>query len=259
MTEDRQQVPVRRTAAPAVADVEVGRTGPFIRRTVGIVDDRDTELTGTRDHGPGQRMQVAAALDAQRPARAPQLAVACLPVLAAPEVRQAVAERPTRGAGGRPRIVVPRIAAIPHHGIDGAGSAQHLAARQADDPLADPRRRRVVVAPVIGTAAERHPGGRRLDFRHVETGNPGFDQQHRRRAAFDEAACHDAAAGSGTDDDVVVLRGERWPQLCSLGPMITMPSLASTWRTKRYLSSRPSLCLRLMSGSTAAATLATTT
>src|SRR3546814_17098952 len=90
---------------------------------------------------------------------------------------------------------------------------------------------------------------------------PRLDEEDAGALVLRQACGQDASRRPAAHDDDVVGGGRRphdRHQLCSLGPMIVMPSVSSTWRTKMYLSSRPSECLRLMPGSRLPSVLATT-
>src|ERR1700733_3368160 len=95
------------------------------------------------------------------------------------------------------------MAAVPHHGVDRRRAAEHFSAGYADDAAIDMRRRRVVVAPVIGAASKRNPSGRIVDFRNANAGRTGLDQQDI-RTGIDETPRYGGAAGSGADHDEII-------------------------------------------------------
>src|SRR3546814_10325575 len=72
---------------------------------------------------------------------------------------------------------------------------------------------------------------------------PRLDEEDAGALVLRQACGQDASRRPAAHDDDVVGGGRRphdRHQLCSLGHMIVMTSVSSTWRTKMYLSSRPS-------------------
>ena len=235
----RPEIAPRRAEALSVGDIEIGRRRAFVGRAVRIVDHGNAEFSGALDQRRCNGMKRAASFDPQRTAGAAPFAHPAFPILAPFEVWQHILEGPALRAGSIPGIVVRGMAAIPHHGVDRRRAAEHLSARNSDGAAADMTRRRVVVAPVIGAAPKRNPFAGIVDFRNADAGRAGLDQQHL-RAGIDQTPRHGRAAGSGADHDEIIgglalADGESPPslaelsdQLCSLGPMITMFSVAST-------------------------------
>jgi hypothetical protein len=88
---------------------------------------------------------------------------AALVVLAALENRQHVAPAPA-GRSRSPVVVVARVAAHVHHGIDRARAAQRLAARLVSAPPAEPGLGLGLIGPVVDRARHRHgEQDRRID------------------------------------------------------------------------------------------------
>src|ERR1700758_1648306 len=102
-------------------------------------------------------MRVTRTLDPKRPPGTAQIGFSTLPILGALEIRKRGRKIPAGRVRRLPGVIIPGVTAIPGHGIDAAGAAQHLSARDADDAAIDIRRWRVVVAPVVVTAQQRGP------------------------------------------------------------------------------------------------------
>ena len=126
-----------------------------------------------------------------------------LVVLAAPEQRQHLVVRPAGVAQRGPVVVVPAVAAHVEHGVDGAGAAQHLAARLVAAPPVQARLRHGVVAPAVHFELGDHrQTGRAMD-QHAAIGRAGLDEGNANGRVFAQAAGEHAAGRAAANDDVV--------------------------------------------------------
>ncbi len=144
-----------------------------------------------------------------------------LVVLAAPEQRQHLVVRPAGVAQRGPVVVVPAVAAHVEHGVDGAGAAQHLAARLVAAPPVQARlRHRLegVVAPPGGHDGD-HPG-RGVD-QHAAVGAARFQQADAGAGVIGQAGGQRTARRARAGDDVVEffkgVHGVFFRGVCSAG------------------------------------------
>ena len=144
-----------------------------------------------------------------------------LVVLAAPEQRQHLVVRPAGVAQRGPVVVVPAVAAHVEHGVDGAGAAQHLAARLVAAPPVQARlRHRLegVVAPPGGHDGD-HPG-RGVD-QHAAVGAARFQQADAGAGVFGQARSQRAARRARAGDHVIEffkgVHGVFFRGVCSAG------------------------------------------
>ena len=104
-----------------------------------------------------------------------------------------------------PGIVVAGLAADVQHGVDRARTAQHLAARNRQAPVAGARLGLRVEAPVDAWAVDHLPEA----DGHMDEGMPitgaGFEQQHAVARVRAKPVGQHATGGAGADDDVVEL------------------------------------------------------
>src|SRR5262249_36276006 len=102
-----------------------------------------------------------------------------------------------------PVVEVLRLAADIKQAVDGARSAQHLAARLDDAAVVELRLRPPTVEPgYLGICGQVAVAEREMDP-DVAIAGAGLDQQHAMAARGGQAVRQDAASAPGADDDVV--------------------------------------------------------
>src|SRR5439155_446731 len=75
-----------------------------------------------------------------------------------------------------PGVVLCGMTAVPHHGVDRGLAPEHHSAGNTDSPAIDLRLRHIIVASVIGAAADPHPYARSVDIRDAVAERPSLDQ-----------------------------------------------------------------------------------
>src|SRR5579871_7048573 len=115
---------------PGNVHVDVARAGHH--RTVHVVQDGHTHLTGCVDEGWRCGMRIFWAADVDRAAGSAPGISAAFPVLLTLEYRTHVRKSPSRSALFRPAVVVPLHATSPYHGVDAAAATQHMAERHVE-------------------------------------------------------------------------------------------------------------------------------
>ena len=200
----RAQEGGRGAGAPAVLQRElVGADAVFAGAVeVGVVGQ--AELLARFQPGAAVGMVVAQVGHAQFAVAAVVFAGAAAVAFRAPEIGQHRAIVPAFRAHGGPAVVVGMLAADVEQAIDGAGAAQHTAARPDDAAVA---------AAFAGLGVEQAREARVVDgleiaHRQVQpevaVGLARFQQQHLHRRLGREPVGQHAAGRSGADDDVVV-------------------------------------------------------
>ena len=119
------------------------------------------------------------------------------------EIGQYVAKRPAAVPGRRPVVVVEPVAAHVDHAVDGARSAQHLAARNIDRALRSLLLLGGPVAPVEPAMMHQEADGERNVNQRVAVAPARFDQAHAHAFVLAQAVGEDAAGRPGADDDVI--------------------------------------------------------
>ncbi len=204
----RPEVGVRRATASAPLDVQVHRADALGLGDVQVVEVRHAGgPAGVNERGR-HGVEVPGALDADRATGAAERAGAVLPVLRLLEQGQHGDEVPERVAGLRPAVVVGPVPAGPHHGIDAARPAEHLAQRQGDGAASDVGARLVTVGPVVGRADVLHPL-RRVPEAGAFSRSARLEQENGGVGAVHQAARDHATRRPGADDHIVVTVGER--------------------------------------------------
>lgn len=198
------------SASPA--DVAVEGREALLLVAVDVVGARIARFLDGLEEGAEQRVGGGAAFEDERAVVAAELVVGLgrEAVLHPSEVRQTVRVVPALHARvGGPALVVHGVAALEDHAVDAAGTAQDLAARVVDAPVAHVRLGFRLVLPVVEPAADRI--GQR--GRHVDediprvVGPTGLQDQHLVARVRGEPVRQCAAGGSTADDDEVVLQG----------------------------------------------------
>src|SRR5262249_57725202 len=128
-------------------------TRTLLGRAVEIVVARIAALLRRLAEGFRQRVAVTHVGDAERAARAMEGAGAALVVLRLAEIGQHVLVAPADVAALPPLVEIRRLAADVDQSVDGAGAAQHLAARRDHLPIVAMRLR------LGGLAPPESPGG----------------------------------------------------------------------------------------------------
>ena len=198
----RIEIDLRGAHAEAAADRGLRHRNAFLVLAVVVGIVRNADALGRRDQAVVERAALVAVGDLQRAAAAAQFVRAARIAFDAPENRQHVVPAPAAVAQLRPVIVVLRLAAHPHHAVDRARSAEHLAARHRDVAPAGRGLGLGLVEPVHARAideareADRHARERmRLAAR--------FQQQHLMAAVLGQAIGERGAGRACSDDDVV--------------------------------------------------------
>ena len=195
----RSQVGGRGTAAHAVADRQVVQAGTVAALAVEVGVAAVSAGHGGIDECVRDRVRCRRRGHRERPSRSVQGRGAEHMVLGADEVGQHVAPAPARVAQVAPVVEVVRVAADDDHGVDGARSAQALAA------LAEDAAQRVAalhgrrVAPVLLAVPEQRPLAGLAHHAGVAV-SAGLDQRHPAGRVFRQASGQHAAGGTGTDD-----------------------------------------------------------
>ena len=112
-----------------------------------------------------------------------------------------------------PGVVVAGLAAHVQHAVDRTRTAQHLAARDREAPVAGARLGLRVEAPVDAWAVDQLPE----TDRHMDEGMPvaaaGFEKQHAVARVRAQPVGQHAAGGAGAHHDVVETRPSQPPAL----------------------------------------------
>ena len=215
----RPQIAMRHAHAPAAADAGLGLDDAFLVLAVVVAVELVAGGDGGLEQRVVERVLVGHLGDAQRAAgAAPVGACAVLVALDAREERRHVLPAPAARAHLRPGVVVERLAAHPDETVDGAGAAQHLAARHGDLAVGGAGLRVGLVAPVGGRVVDQQAeadGKARIGM----AGAPGLDQQHLRARVLAQPRRQHRAGRAGADDDVVVVfHGVFFPNLPRSSP-----------------------------------------
>ena len=96
------------------------------------------------------------------------------------------------------------MAALEDHGVDGAGTAQHLAAREVVAAVAELGHRFAVISPILPGVEKRGERSRNADIRIV-VGAAGLEQRDGNADTFRQTRRNSATRGARTNDDVVDL------------------------------------------------------
>ena len=208
-------------ATLAVALRHLVEEGAFLRGAVVVgVGGEAVHARGLQEHLVDGAV-VARVGHVQRAALAVEGVGELLVVLAALEQRQHLVVRPAGVAQRGPVVVVPAVAAHVEHGVDGAGAAQHLAARLVAAPPVQARlRHRLegVVAPPGGHDGD-HPG-RGVD-QHAAVGAARFQQADAGAGVIGQAGGQRTARRARAGDDVVEffkgVHGVFFRGVCSAG------------------------------------------
>jgi hypothetical protein len=153
------------------------------------------------------------------------------------EVRKNARVVPARITEIRPRVVVRPIAANIDHRVKRTASTENFAARKIDRAIRCRLLRDRRIAPVVG----RHPHlpriRRYVDVR-IRILAARFDEEDRGRRIPRQSRSNDAAARTGTDDDVIVVAHCRPPTTifgrspaCSVSPR----AIARRPKVRRYM------------------------
>jgi hypothetical protein len=120
------------------------------------------------------------------------------------EQRQQVGVAPAGVARRRPAIVVVAVAAGVHHGVDGAGASQHLAARLKALAPAESLLRRGEVMPAVHQAPGHHDDeAHRGAHEHRTVGATGLQHAHSGAGVFAQAPRQGTPGGAAANDHVV--------------------------------------------------------
>jgi hypothetical protein len=144
-----------RRRAHAVAGRGLVEARTLLGRAVKIVVVRIAALLRRLAEGFRQRVTVTHVGDAERAARAMEGVGAALVVLRLAEIGQHVLVAPAKVAELPPVVEIRRLAADVDQPVDGAGAAQHLAARRDHLPIVAVRLRLGGVAPVESPVGEQ--------------------------------------------------------------------------------------------------------
>src|SRR6185436_3701940 len=195
--------------------------------------------------GGGEEAVVEAAAlvdvgDPDRPVAAADLAIATPIALHGLEDRQHVLIAPAAVAELGPMVVVLPLAAYPDHAVDGAGAAEHAAARHRDGPATRGGLGLGGVEPVDAGAVDElgeADGHAREGMRLAA----GLEQQHVMAPAFREAAGERGPRRPGAHNDEVdckLAHAFLIPEDC-LSQYVGSPNLARSSRAGQPADARP--------------------
>src|SRR5215510_8291804 len=199
----RPQVAHGRRPTASVARRQLIVAGALLGRTVEVVVARKARLLHRCQESLAQRMRLAHIGDRERSADAMPGIFAALLVLGAAEVGKHVGEAPAGVAELAPMIEILVLAADIEEAVDGARSAQHLAARLDDPAIIELGLRLRTVQPVDLGVGEQLSVAERDVNPDVAILAAGFEEKHAMAARRGQAMREHAAGAAGTDDDVV--------------------------------------------------------
>ncbi len=198
-----RQIRLGRAAAFAVLMRDLIQEGTLLFKAVVVGIQGDAVQCGGIEKHPTQGAVVARVGHVQGAALAVKGVVELLVIFRTPEIRQYLVVGPAGVAERGPMIVVPAVAAHVEHGVDGAGTAQRLAARLiAAPPLQAGLRHGLVGIIVDARRHHRHHAGRGMD-QHAGIAPAGFEQCHRHARVFRHARSQRTAGRAGAHDHVI--------------------------------------------------------
>jgi hypothetical protein len=215
------QITHRRRAAAPSAHRHLQGAHTLLVGSVEIVVQRKAEFHGAGDEGVVQLVRRTQVADAQRTAGAVIVVGAAFLVFRLAEIRQHVVVRPAGIAHLAPEVEILLLAANVDQPVDGAGAAQHLAARPGHLPVVHSRHRLGDEVPadllVVDITIE---AGRDMDPR-VAILAAGLQKQHSRAGIGGKPVRHHATGRAGAHDHEIIVLGIAHPHPPAFA--LTMP------------------------------------
>src|SRR5271168_2708717 len=145
----RRQVADCGAAAPAIALGHLMKAEAFLVAGVEVGVERQASRRASLDESEAEAVGALRIDGCERAADAVRIGRAAALILTLLEEGEHVAPRPAVVAERRPAVIVGGMATLEDHGVDGAGTAQHLATREIVAAATELGHRFAVISPIL--------------------------------------------------------------------------------------------------------------